>query len=228
MKTKAVLNWSGGKDSLLCLHRLSASPDYEVCALLTVLAREEERIAMHGVRKTLLETQARSLGLPLHVLSLPEMPSDETYTDALTETWNNFQKQDIHVSVYGDIFLEDLRAYRERQLTGFGIRGLFPLWKIPGDRPVREFIDSGYKAIVTCVDENRLPAEFAGRMLDRDFLRDLPAGIDPCGENGEYHSFVFDGPLFTRPVSFVPGARYTKTYAPDRCFSYMDLLPAEP
>ncbi|MGI4833894.1 MAG: hypothetical protein ACRYFK_10580 [Janthinobacterium lividum] len=208
----ALMSWSGGKDSALALHHAQRDSRRRVAGLLTHVNAHSGRVAMHGVRTELLVAQAQRLGLPLQQLRLPENPSMAAYEQALGAMLAETRQQGIAEVVYGDIFLEDLRAYREQQLVRAGLRGVFPLWQRPGADLLREFLDLGFQAVVVCVSEQHLDASFCGRLLDRDFLRDLPPGVDACGENGEYHSFVFDAPDFSGPIELVRGEVVRRTY----------------
>jgi len=239
---EVVVSWSGGKDSALALYHARRDPRYRVAQLLTSVNAHYGRVSMHGVRVALLEAQASRLGLPLTQLRLPEMPDMATYDAALLASLTALRAQGVGRAVYGDIFLADLRAYREAQLARAGLRGEFPLWQRASEDILREFWALGFRAIVVCVNDRYLDASFCGRLLDEAFVRDLPPGVDPCGENGEYHSFVFDGPDFSAPISFTVGERVRRTYAPaagratsslpaaDDPFAagfwYCDLLPA--
>jgi uncharacterized protein (TIGR00290 family) len=240
-KTKAVFNWSGGKDSSLCLYHLLKQNAYEITTLLTSVNEKFRRVSMHGVREELLEQQAKSIGLPLKTLMLPEMTSMPVYEDLLLKTWKEFKEEGITHSVFGDIFLEDLKKYREEQLARVNIQAVFPLWQKSTRYLIEEFIDLGFKAILVCINEKHLDHSFAGRIIDKDLLKDIPRSVDPCGENGEYHSFVFDGPIFKRPIAFETGEVVYRNYKPvnsdkeeDTCFSknthydtgfwYCDLL----
>jgi len=167
---------------------------------------------MHGVRVELLEAQAERLGLPLFKIQIPEMPTMEVYDNTMTAALLDLKNKGVTASVFGDIFLEDLRKYREDKLAELNLTGVFPLWKIPTDKLIREFIDSGFKAITTCVNDKYLDKSFVGRLIDDDFLNDLPDGVDPCGENGEYHSFVFDAPFFSKPIEFEKGEIVYRKY----------------
>lgn len=201
---KALFNWSGGKDSALCLHKVLTSGEYQVSHLITTLNKEKGRISMHGVREELLDLQAERLGLPLHKIQLPDRVSMKEYDRIMSEALDSFGRKVTH-SVFGDIFLEDLRKYREQRLTKAGIEALFPLWKQSTDNLAQEFINSGFKAVVVCTDGRKLDRSFVGREYNRQFLKDLPPDIDPCGENGEFHTFVYDGPIFRKPVLFKYG-----------------------
>jgi uncharacterized protein (TIGR00290 family) len=210
---------------------------YEVTCLLTSVNKEFQRISMHGVRTALLEKQAQHIGIPLLTMQLTEMPTMEVYENIMRATLTDLKNTGATTCVFGDIFLEDLHTYRETQLKAFGMKALFPLWKIPTAQLIQEFTDLGFKTIVTCVNEKYLDKSFAGRVIDNTFLKDLPENVDPCGENGEFHTFVFDGPFFKKPVLFKKGAivykKYlspTQTHQPedpfDTGFWYCDLLPA--
>lgn len=212
MKPKAIFNWSSGKDSALALYKTLQENRMEVTALLTSINQEFQRISMHGVPVSLLEKQAESLGLPLIKMELPKEPSMEEYKDIMNKTMSDIQSMGITHSVFGDIFLEDLRKYREDQLSSIGMEAVFPLWKQNTSDLIHEFLDLGFKTIVTCVNGNDLDKSFAGRVIDQDFIRDLPEHVDPCGENGEFHTFTFDGPLFKNSIQFEIGETVKKTY----------------
>ena len=212
MKPKAIFNWSSGKDSALALYKIVQSNEYEVCSLLTSVNQHYDRISMHGVRTKLLEAQAKSLGLPLYKMEIPEMPSMEIYEDIMKQTLTRFKNQSLTHSIFGDIFLEDLRKYREDKLDAIGFTGVFPLWKIDTKDLIEEFLDLGFKTIVTCVNEKYLDKSFAGRVIDEQFIKDLPNNVDVCGENGEFHTFTFDGPLFSNPVKFEIGEVVYRKY----------------
>jgi uncharacterized protein (TIGR00290 family) len=231
MKKKAIFNWSGGKDSSLSLYHLLQSQEYDIRYLITSVNSKFKRISMHGVRQELLRRQAESIGIPLHMVMVPEMPTMEIYNDLMEQTLKEFKQEGIDHSVFGDIFLEDLKKYREERLARVGMKGVFPIWKIPSQQLVREFIDLGFKAVLVCVDEKVLDRSFAGRPLDDALLKDLPSNVDPCGENGEYHSFVYDGPIFHHPIAFDLGEVVHRDYAAPSApgtqtgFWYCDLIP---
>ena len=210
----ALFNWSGGKDSSLCLHKVLEAGEYEVSTLLTTVSEKYQRISQHGVRVALLEKQAASLGLRLHKAMVPEWPTMDSYNELMGKTLRGFKEEDIDVSIFGDIFLEDLRKYREEKLSEEGFKGVFPLWKIPTNELAVEFIQLGFKAIVVCIDEKHLDKSFAGREYNEAFLRDLPEEVDPCGEYGEFHSFVYDGPVFREAISFEHGEVVYRKYEP--------------
>lgn len=212
MKSKAVFNWSSGKDSALALYKIQQENKTEITTLLTTINKEFQRISMHGVHVSLLEKQAESMGIPLIKMELPKEPSMEEYRDIMSKTMTDIQSLGITRSVFGDIFLEDLRQYREDQLKAIGMEAVFPLWKQNTTDLIHEFLSLGFKTIVTCVNETYLDKSFAGRVIDRDFINDLPENVDPCGENGEFHTFTFDGPIFKAPVPFEIGETVKKTY----------------
>ncbi|WP_343609494.1 diphthine--ammonia ligase [Chryseobacterium oranimense] len=212
MKSKAVFNWSSGKDSALALYKIQQENKTEITTLLTSINKEFQRISMHGVHVSLLEKQAESMGIPLIKMELPKEPSMEEYRDIMSKTMTDIQSLGITRSVFGDIFLEDLRQYREDQLKAIGMEAVFPLWKQNTTDLIHEFLSLGFKTIVTCVNETYLDKSFAGRVIDRNFINDLPKNVDPCGENGEFHTFTFDGPIFKAPVPFEIGETVKKTY----------------
>jgi len=235
----AIFNWSGGKDSALCLYEILQEQKYEIVSFVTTVSQPYQRISMHGVRVELLDIQAERIGLPLLKISIPEMPTMDTYDNTMASVLLEMKNKGVTVSVFGDIFLEDLRKYREDKLAELNLKGVFPLWKRPTHELIRKFIDSGFKAITTCVNDKYLDKSFVGRVIDDDFLNDLPDGVDPCGENGEYHSFVFDAPFFSSPIPFEKGEIVYRKYTPsnhdsdtekntdspfDNGFWYCDLL----
>jgi len=198
--TRVLLSWSSGKDSAWALHLLRRDPTVELCGLVTTLNAKFDRVAMHGTRRTVLEAQARAADLSLWTVPLPWPCSNEAYEQRMAEVWNRAFATGIDAVAFGDLFLSDVRAYRETQLKPTGLEPLFPLWQIPTDALAREMIAAGVRARISCVDTKQLPAEFAGREFDASLLRDLPAETDPCGENGEFHSFAYDAPVFSRPI----------------------------
>jgi uncharacterized protein (TIGR00290 family) len=197
--------WSGGKDSAMALRASVAEPAWRVEALLTTVTDGYERISMHGVRRELLETQAESLGLPLEQVRIPIQASNAIYEEAMQRVLTRYHARGIRRVVFGDLFLEDIRAYRERNLARLGMQGLFPLWLKDTKALAREFIASGFRAILVCVDPTQIDPSFCGREFDESLLADLPPSADPCGENGEFHTFVYDGPIFHRRVKAVRG-----------------------
>jgi uncharacterized protein (TIGR00290 family) len=208
----SIFNWSSGKDSAMALFNVLNENDYSVSSLFTSVSNENNRISMHGIRSSLLEKQAQSIGIPLQKLMLPELPSMEAYDELVAEQLRILKNQGITHSIYGDIFLEDLRNYREEQLLKVGMNAVFPLWKKNSTELINEIIETGFKAIIVCIDERYLDNSFLGRVIDREFINNLPENVDPCGENGEYHSFVFDGPLFSQPIKFLKGEVVYKKY----------------
>ncbi len=209
---ECIFNWSGGKDSALALYKLKQGKDYNVKCLLTTLNAEYKRISMHGVRQELLQQQAASIGLPLVECFLPEKATCNDYNSMMRETLMNFIIDGIHYSAFGDIFLEDLRQYRENQLDKIGMKAIFPLWKRNTIDIANEFIDLGFKTIITCVSSKHLDESFVGRTFDKQFIADLPKEVDPCGENGEFHSFVVDGPIFKTPINYTLGEKVFRSY----------------
>ena len=202
----AVLHWSGGKDAAQALYRLQ-QPDAacQVATLFTTLGEEQRRITMHGVHESLLLAQAEAIGLPLTRLYLPTGVDMPTYSKRMNQQWQEFVDQGIQQAVFGDIHLDDLRAYREQSLSKVALKPIFPLWKEPAKDLAQSFLDLGFKAVVVAVNARTLGPHFAGRKYDAAFLADLPASVDPCGENGEFHTFVYDGPIFRQPVAFELG-----------------------
>jgi uncharacterized protein (TIGR00290 family) len=212
MKQKAIFNWSSGKDSALALYKTLQEEKFKVTSLLTSINEEFQRISMHGVSVLLLEKQAESIGFPLIKLELPKAQSMEEYQELMSSTMTKIKSQGVTHSIFGDIFLEDLRKYREDQLQSIGMEAVFPLWKKNTTDLIYEFLDLGFKTIVTCVNETYLDKSFAGRIIDASFIKDLPENVDPCGENGEFHTFTFDGPIFKNPIDFEIGEVVKKTY----------------
>ena len=202
---RVALSWSSGKDSAWSLHLLRQDPSVEVVALVTTLNEQFDRVAMHAVRRQLLELQAESVGVPLWAVPLPWPCSNEEYESRMRDLCTRAINEGVEAMAFGDLFLTDIRAYREKQLAGTGLDPLFPVWRIPTGDLARTMIASGLRAKITCIDPKVLPAEFAGRDFDTQFLADLPPGIDPCGENGEFHSFVYDGPGFRKPIGVKVG-----------------------
>jgi uncharacterized protein (TIGR00290 family) len=212
LKKIALFNWSSGKDSALALYKIQQEKEFEINCLLTSVNQQFQRISMHGVRVELLEQQAKSIGLPLEIMQIPEMPTMEVYEEVMTKTLAKLKDQGVKYSIFGDIFLEDLRKYREDKLVDIGFEGVFPLWKIPTKDLIQEFISLGFKTIVVCVNERFLDKSFVGRVIDQDFINDLPDNVDLCGENGEFHTFTFDGPIFSEPIQFEIGEIVHRKY----------------
>ena len=216
-----LLSWSGGKDSCLTLHKIRQEGRYQVRALLTVLSQTYDRISHHGVRNALLQRQARSLNLPLESVYLSENASNEEYETKMTEVLPEYGRQGIKSVAFGDIFLEGIRKHREEKLALVSMKGVFPLWGEDTATLARRFIALGFKAVVCCVDPRRLEPSFTGREMDQRFLADLPPTVDPCGENGEVHSFVYDGPIFQNRIDHRVGEVVLR---PNGNY-YCDLLP---
>ncbi len=202
---RILLAWSSGKDSAWALHVLRQGGDYEVVGLLTTFNAAFDRVAMHAVRRQLVEAQAAAVGVPLWPVYIPWPCSNEVYERQMTAACERAVKEGVEAIAFGDLFLEDVRAYRERNLAPTGLTPLFPLWKIPTDKLVREMIAAGQRAVITCVDPAKLGCEFAGREIDLALVDALPEGVDPCAENGEFHSFAFAGPQFLRPLDICVG-----------------------
>lgn len=221
MRKRVVLSWSSGKDSAWTLFQLQQDPEVEVVALLTTVNEEFDRIAMHGVRKSLLELQAEVIGIPLFSIPLPWPCSNAQYESVMSLSFQALKaKFSPDQIAFGDLYLEDIRDYRVRQLEGTGLEGIFPLWKTPTALLSSIMIESNLKAILTCVDSKQLPAKFSGRYFDEALLKDLPPTVDPCGENGEFHTFVFDGPMFKRAIAVERGETVNR-----EGFIYTDVLP---
>lgn len=219
-RENVVLCWSGGKDSALALHALRQAGRCTVTALLTTVTEEYDRISMHGVRRSLLYEQAASLRLPLHEVIIPPDASNEIYEARMAEALSQFHADGIRTMVFGDIFLEGIRTYREERLASAGMQGMFPLWERDTSELVASFWNGGFRAMTTCVDSKQLPKTFVGRLIDPAFVEELPRSADPCGENGEFHSFVFDGPIFDHPVPFSVGETVQRGE-----FFFCDLIP---
>ena len=207
---KTMLSWSSGKDSAFTLHALRRDPRYEVVALLTTVNREFDRVAMHAVRRTLLEAQAAAAGLPLWCVEIPNPCSNADYESAMRDAIVRAVTAGVTHCAFGDLFLQDVRAYREQALAGSGITPVFPLWGRETRALAEEMIAGGLRARLTCVDPRALPASFAGREFDAALLSELPHGVDPCGERGEFHSFAWDGPMFRTPIIVETGEVVTR------------------
>ncbi|MCF6280951.1 MAG: adenine nucleotide alpha hydrolase [Candidatus Polarisedimenticolaceae bacterium] len=220
MKKRVWLSWSSGKDSAWALYILRQQADVEVVGLISTVNQTFERVSMHAVRIELLQRQAASVGLPVHLIEIPYPCSNEQYELIMAEFIREAQQQKIEAFAFGDLYLEDIRQYREKNLEGSGISALFPLWQIATDELSQTMIASGLRAKITCVDPKHLPAHFSGREFDLSLLQQLPEGIDPCGENGEFHSFAYDGPMFSEAIAHSVG----ETVERDG-FIYTDLLP---
>ena len=214
------MSWSGGKDSCLALYEIQNANEYRVAALLTTVTRDYDRISMHGVRRVLLQAQAASLGLPLCEVLISKGAANEEYEREMAEAFRLYRSHGIDQVIFGDLFLEDIKAYRDQFLARQDMRGLYPVWQRDTTALIGEFVKLGFKAIITCVNGELLNPSFAGMMINEHFLSVLPSDVDPCGENGEFHSFVFDGPNFKQAVKFSIGETVTKG-----SFWFCDLVP---
>jgi len=220
-KEKVFVSWSGGKDSALALYEIQNKKEYEIVSLFSTITKDYDRVTMHGVRRVLLEEQARAIGIPVHEVFIPKNVSNEEYNSIMEKEMIEAKKNGISSVVFGDIFLEDVRKYREENLSKVSMKGIFPLWKRNSREIVMNFIKLGFKAIVVCVDSNALDKKFIGRIIDEKFLEELPEKVDPAGENGEYHTFVYDGPIFKKKVKFNEGEVVFR----ENRFYYLDLIP---
>jgi uncharacterized protein (TIGR00290 family) len=219
-RSKVLLSWSSGKDSAWALHRLRREAEVEVVGLVTTVNEAHDRVAMHAVRSELLRAQAEASGLELWTVPIPSPCSNAEYESAMQVALTRAREAGIEAMAFGDLFLEDIRRYREEKLRGTGIAPVFPLWGLPTDALAREMIAGGLRARLTCVDPKQLAASFAGREFDGAFLDDLPESVDPCGERGEFHSFAYDGPMFRRPIPVRSGEVVERDG-----FVFADLLP---
>jgi uncharacterized protein (TIGR00290 family) len=219
MREKAIVSWSGGKDSALALYEVAA--EYDIVALHTTLTSVYERISMHGIRTSLLEQQAAALNYPLDPVLIPPRCTNEKYEERMRAALARHRAAGVSRVICGDIFLEDVRRYREERLFGDGLTGVFPLWKRDSRELAHRFIALGFRAVLCCIDTHVLREPFAGRLYDEVLLADLPAKVDPCGENGEFHTFVFAGPIFKHPVPYTLGEYRLR----EERFGYRDLLP---
>jgi len=214
------MSWSSGKDSAWALQVLKQRREYEVAGLLTTFNQAANRVAMHAVRRELVEAQAEAAGIPLWPVELPWPCGNADYEAAMRAACSKAVAQGIEAVAFGDLFLEDVRAYREKQLQGSGLTPIFPLWKIPTDQLAHDMISGGLRARITCIDPKQAPRSWAGQVFDGAFLEAIPRGIDPCGERGEFHTFVYDGPMLRHPVEVVPGKIVER-----EGFVFADLLP---
>jgi uncharacterized protein (TIGR00290 family) len=222
MIDKILFSWSGGKDSALALHSIKQNKELKIDALLTTVTADYDRISMHGVRRELLEKQAESIGIPLEKVIISKKSTNEEYEQKMKEVLLRYKNEGVSSVAFGDIFLEDLKKYREENLSKIGMKGLFPLWKQNSLILAKRFIELGFKAIITCVDSKQLDSKFCGREFDASFLSELPKNVDPCGENGEFHSFVYFGPIFKEKISFSKGEIVLR----DNQFYFCDLIPS--
>ena len=221
MPEKIIFTWSGGKDSAIALHKIQANKQYHILALLTTITDAYDRVSMHGVRTKLLEKQAKSIGLPLEKMPITKDASHKQYKSRMKSILQSYKEEGVSSVAFGDIFLEGIRDYRQKNLDLVGMKALFPIWGSNTGELANQFIASGFKSIITCVDTELLPKEFCGREFNKAFLEDLPEGVDPCGENGEFHSFVYEGPIFQESVAHKIGEKVLR----ENRFYYCDLLP---
>jgi uncharacterized protein (TIGR00290 family) len=217
---KILFGWSGGKDSAMALYEILKNKEYQVVSLLTTITEDYDRISMHGVRRTLVEQQAQSLDIPLYKVFIPKTCSNEIYAAKMTEALTKFKQQGIETVAFGDIFLEDVREYREDNLARLKMKGIFPIWGRNSAELARSFIALGFKSVISCIDTKVLDKKFLGRQFDEDFIAELPPNIDPSGENGEFHSFVHDGPIFKQRIGYSLGEMVLRD-----SFHFCDLIP---
>jgi uncharacterized protein (TIGR00290 family) len=217
---KILFSWSSGKDSALALQEIQRGGQYEVVALLTTLTQDYDRVSMHGVRRVLLEAQAAALGLPLEKIWIGRNASNQVYETQMRIVLERYQAEGVQKVAFGDLFLEDIRKYRQANLAKIGMCPIFPLWGQNTRALAQQLIREGFRSVVTCVDTQVLAPEFAGREIDAAFLADLPPAIDPCGENGEFHTFVYAGPIFAQPIRFSLGEKVLR----DNRFYFTDLI----
>lgn len=230
MKKSCIFNWSGGKDSSLALYYALKNPDLDIRYLVTTINDAVNRISMHGVRESLLFAQAASIGIPLYQIRLPEMPGMKDYDEIMHFHLSKFKTEGITHSVFGDIFLEDLKKYREDKLAEVGIEGIFPLWQIPTDQLILEFLALGFETVIVCAKENL--EVIIGKVLDHQLIQQLPQDVDVCGENGEFHTFTYKGPIFKKSINYKLGEKVFKAYkAPkdkeDSCFTADNEKPKD-
>ena len=223
VKENLIIAWSGGKDCTLAMHEILKTGRYSILALFSSVSEKDERVSMHGTPRKLLEAQAGSLGYPLDVVAIPERCTEDDYRETMQQAMLGWLEGGVTGVVFGDIFLESIRAYRERNLSQIGLKAIFPLWGRDTQTLSRDFINLGYRAIISCVDSDQLDGRFAGREYDRSLLDELPQSVDPCGENGEFHTFVYNGPGFSGGIHFLKG----KTVRKRNQFYYFDLVNRE-
>ena len=209
---KTYFNWSSGKDSALALYKILQNPAYKLDLLVTTINKDFDRVSMHGLRNDLLIKQAKSLGINLKTIEFPANVTMDSYAEIMKKAMDSLIGDGYSCTIFGDIFLEDLKAYRDAKLKEVNITGIYPLWKRDTKEILQEFLDLGFKAITVCVNARLLGKEFVGREIDEQFIKDLPKNVDVCGENGEFHTFVFDGPIFKNPIEFVIGEKVIRSY----------------
>ena len=230
-KKRLFFNWSTGKDAALALYYLQQDESVQVDTLLTTINGHYNRVSMHGLRTSLMRAQAHATGLPLQTIELSEKASMEEYDTKMGLAFSQMKTEGMIHAGYGDIFLEDLKQYRDNMLQKMGLTGVYPIWKKDTRALIQQLIDLEFKAILICTNTNLLPKEFCGRIIDQNFLKDLPRNVDPCGENGEFHTFCYDGPIFDRPIDFQLGEQKLRTYPnPNKGeenmgFLFQDLMP---
>ncbi|WP_421150092.1 diphthine--ammonia ligase [Seonamhaeicola sp. NFXS20] len=236
IKHKTYFNWSSGKDSALALYHLLQNENYTVDELITTVNSHYNRVSMHGLRNELLQAQTNAIGIKSSFIELPEMPDMATYETIMNKTISRLKNEGFTHAAFGDIFLEDLRTYRENQLAKQGFKAVFPIWKRNTKELLNEFLDLGFKTIVVCANSKYFNKDFVGTVINKDFIKNLPKGVDPCGENGEFHTFCFDGPIFKNPINFEMGDKVYREYTNPKtnnsdCESdnygvwYCDLIP---
>ena len=223
MMKKAVFSWSTGKDSALALYKILESKEYEIVSLVTTVTEEYGRVSMHGLREELLEMQAESIGIPLKKIFIPKNCTNEVYEKSFNNGLREFIANDIKTIIFGDIFLEDVRDYRIKHMEKIGVSCIFPIWQEKSTELAERFIGLGFRAKTVCIDSEVLTKQFAGREYDLEFISQLPANIDKCGENGEFHTFTYDGPIFNFPVNCTPGEIVLR----DSRFYYCDIYKTE-
>jgi uncharacterized protein (TIGR00290 family) len=227
-KVACIFNWSGGKDSSLALYHCLQNPELDIKYLVTTINDNVNRISMHGVRYSLLLAQAKQIGIPLYEIRLPEMPTMSAYDSTMSFHLEKLKAEGITHSIFGDIFLEDLKNYREERLAEVGLKAIFPLWKKDTKELINEFLDLGFKTVIACTQEKL--EDFVGKVIDQELIEKLPSDVDVCGENGEFHTFAFDGPIFKEPIDYSLGEKIYKAYqtpknADDNCFQKEDEQP---
>ncbi|WP_274474472.1 Dph6-related ATP pyrophosphatase [Mangrovimonas aestuarii] len=211
-KTKTYFNWSSGKDSALALYKLLQNEEYSIEKLVTTISEEQNRVTMHGLHRDLLKAQTQSINIPADIISLPKEATIKVYNQIMYDTVSALKQDRFECAAFGDIFLEDLKRYREEHLAKLNMRTVFPLWKRDTKELMREFIELGFKAVVICANAKYFGKDAVGHPLDENFLNDLPESVDPCGENGEFHTFCFDGPIFKHPIPFKIGEKVYREY----------------
>lgn len=209
---KAYFNWSSGKDSALALYKILQQKEYQVKKLITTINKDVKRVSMHGLNEKLLDKQVEALGIPSEKIYFPANLTMGLYNEKMKEVTSRCKSEGLENAIFGDILLEDLREHRDEKLKGVGIKGVYPLWKRDTKEVLQEFLDLGFKTITVCVNAKVLGKEFVGRIIDEQFINDLPKNVDICGENGEFHTFCFDGPIFKNPIAFTIGEKVLKNY----------------